>query len=77
MVKELEKAKIKQLVPDGPEIDVLFNPTEYRLSKSNQFAEVAIPGLTAPMLQFGHGNAQTLTMQLFFDTYDPQANYDP
>jgi nucleoid-associated protein YgaU len=73
MAKELEKAKIKQLAPDGPEIEVLFNPTEYRVSKSNQFAEVAIPGLSAPMLQFGHGNAQTLTMQLFFDTYDPVA----
>jgi hypothetical protein len=73
MVMELEKARIKQLVPDGPEIAVLFNPTEYRVSKSNQFAEVAIPGLGAPMLQFGHGNAQTLSMQLFFDTYDPQS----
>jgi nucleoid-associated protein YgaU len=70
---ELEKARIKQLVPDGPEIAVLFNPTEYRVSKSNKFAEVAVPGLGATMLQFGHGNAQTLAMQLFFDTYDPQS----
>lgn len=74
MEKKLEKAKITQIVPAGSDVDVLFNPTEYRLSKSNQFAEVAIPGLSAPMLQFGHGNAQTLTMQLFFDTYDPQSN---
>lgn len=74
MAKRLDKAKIIQLVPKGPEIEVLFNPTEYRLSKSNQFAEVAIPGLGAPMLQFGHGNAQTLSMQLFFDTYDPLAS---
>jgi len=73
MATELGKAKIKQLVPAGSEIEVLFNPTEYRVSKSNQFAEVAIPGLAAPLLQFGHGNAQTLSMQLFFDTYDPQA----
>ena len=74
MDKKLEKAKITQIVPAGSDVDVLFNPTEYRLSKSNQFAEVAIPGLSAPMLQFGHGNAQTLAMQLFFDTYDPQSN---
>jgi nucleoid-associated protein YgaU len=74
MAKRLDKAKIIQLVPKGPAIEVLFNPTEYRLSKSNQFAEVAIPGLGAPMLQFGHGNAQTLSMQLFFDTYDPLAS---
>lgn len=76
MATVLEKAKIKRLVPDGQEIEVLFNPTEYRVSKSNQFAEVAIPGLAAPMLQFGHGNAQTLSMQLFFDSYDPQASGD-
>ena len=69
----LEKARITQMIPAGPDIKVLFNPTEYRVSKSNQFAEVAIPGLGAPMLQFGHGNAQTLSMQLFFDTYDPQS----
>lgn len=74
MAKELQKAKIIQVMPEGSkdsDIAVLFNPTEYRVSKSNQFAEVAIPGLSAPMLQFGHGNAQTLSMQLFFDTYDP------
>ena len=54
----------------GDEIKVLFNPTEYRLSRGNQFAEVAIPGLEAPPLQFVRGNARTLSMQLFFDTYE-------
>lgn len=67
----LEKAAIKRYIPKGGEtIDVLFNPTEYRLAQSNQFAEVAIPGLAAPLLQFGRGNARTLSMQLFFDTYE-------
>jgi hypothetical protein len=73
MAEKLEKAKIQQLAPKGGSFDVLFNPKEYRLSKSNQFSEVAIPGLSAPILQFGRGNAQTLTMQLFFDTYDPSS----
>lgn len=72
MAQELVKAKIQSLVPNKPAFDVLFNPKEYRLSKSNQFAEVAIPGLSAPLLQFGRGEAQTLSMQLFFDTYDNQ-----
>lgn len=71
MAEKLEKAKIQQLVPKGGSFDILFNPKEYRLSKSNNFNEVAIPGLSAPILQFGRGNAQTLSMQLFFDTYDP------
>jgi nucleoid-associated protein YgaU len=70
----LEKATIQRYDPDtgelGSEIKVLFNPTEYRLSKSNQFAEVAIPGLEAPPIQFVRGAARALSMQLFFDTYE-------
>jgi nucleoid-associated protein YgaU len=63
---------ISQVIPKGGEFRVLFNPTEYRLNKTNQFNEVVIPGASAPLIQFGHGDAQTLTMQLFFDTYDPK-----
>ena len=70
MPAEVEKAKIKRMIPPGETFDVLFNPKEIRISKSNQFSEVAMPGLSAPLLQFGHGNAQTLSLQLFFDTYD-------
>jgi hypothetical protein len=66
---ELEKATITPM--GGGDIKVLFNPTQYQLSKANQFAEVAVPGLEAPPLQFVRGNARTLSMQLFFDTYDP------
>lgn len=72
---ELEKATIQRYnlqsnAPEGDPIEVLFNPSEYRLSASNQFAEVAIPGLGGPPLQFVKGNARTLSMQLFFDTYE-------
>lgn len=71
----LEKATIERHIPKkGEPIEVLFNPNEYRLTKSNQFAEVAIPGLAAPLLQFGRGNARTLSMQLFFDTYEKGAD---
>jgi nucleoid-associated protein YgaU len=66
----LEKATIEPHIGETGSIEVLFNPTEYRLSRSNQFAEVAIPGLAAPLLQFGRGNARTLSMRLFFDTYE-------
>ncbi len=72
---QLEKATIQRYnlqsnTPEGNPIEVLFNPNEYRLSASNQFAEVAIPGLGGPPLQFVKGNARTLSMQLFFDTYE-------
>jgi hypothetical protein len=71
----LEKATIqrynpKSYTPEGEPIEVLFNPTEYRLNVSNQFSQVDVPGLQAPRIQFGRGNASTLSMRLFFDTYE-------
>ena len=70
----LEKATIQRYDPDtralGEEIKVLFNPTDYRLARANQFAEIGIPGLEAPPIQFMRGAASTLAMQLFFDTYE-------
>jgi nucleoid-associated protein YgaU len=51
-------------------ITVLFNPTNYTIAKANQIAETGIPGLDAPILQYVHGNTRTLSMDLFFDTYE-------
>jgi hypothetical protein len=48
----------------------MFNPKELSIEKSNQFAEVNIPGLSSPLIQFVHGNGRTLTLDLFFDTYE-------
>lgn len=47
-----------------------YNPTELTLEKQVQFAEIAIPGLTAPLQQFVRGQAEVLTAELFFDTSD-------
>lgn len=70
MTQRFEHARIK---PEGqPEFEVLFNPNRYSLEKSNQIAEVGIPGLGSPILQFVRGNARTLSMELFFDTYEQQ-----
>lgn len=44
-----------------------FNPTEYGLEKSTSFAEIAIPGLEEPLLQFTHGNSQRLNLELLLD----------
>lgn len=49
-------------------IPVQFNPPEYKQEKSNQFAEVGIPGLEYTLLQFVKGNSKTVSMELFFDT---------
>jgi hypothetical protein len=68
---ELQKATIEKHIPPGETIEVLFNPAQYQLTRANQFAEVAVPGLGSPPLQFVRGSARTLSMELFFDTYDP------
>ncbi len=57
-------------VDTGQIVPVMFNPPEYQLQKTNQFAEIGIPGLDSSLLQFVRGSAQTLTMELFFDTSD-------
>ena len=52
----------------GPPIPVAFNPTEYTLNKSAQVAEIAIPGLDSPVLQFVRGQTESLSLDLFFDS---------
>lgn len=54
----------------GDRIAVQFNPTEYSVSRENSFAQAAVPGLSAPLLQFAHGNMRTLEMELILDTYE-------
>lgn len=51
-------------------VPCLFNPAELSVEKSNQFAEVNIPGLSSSLLQFVRGNSRTVSMDLFFDTYE-------
>src|SRR6478672_9797362 len=48
--------------------DVQFNPNEYTLTKGAQIAEIAIPGIDSPILQFIAGQNEKLTIDLFFDT---------
>jgi nucleoid-associated protein YgaU len=49
-------------------ITVQFNPPEYTIAKAAQIAEIAIPGIDAPILQFVRGQTRTLALELFFDT---------
>jgi LysM repeat protein len=59
------------ITPEGEaDISVLFNPTQYSLDMGASFSEIAVPGLAAPILQFVRGNSRTLSMDLFFDTYE-------
>lgn len=77
---DLQKAEIQIIDADKLAIDdsrglfkqfsVQFNPTEYTLSKGAQIAEIAIPGLDSPLLQFVAGQNEKLTLDLFFDSTD-------
>ena len=55
-------------------IPLRFNPTDYKLSKSNTFAEITIPGLETPPLQYVRGGSETLTVQALVDTSDTLDN---
>jgi hypothetical protein len=56
--------------------EVIFNPAEYSLEKANQFASTPLPGLSNPILSFVNGDADTLTMELFFDTFTNKGGAD-
>jgi nucleoid-associated protein YgaU len=54
----------------GTRLYAQFNPTELRFQKQAQIAEVAIPGLDSPLLQFVRLQDERITLELFFDTTD-------
>lgn len=70
---KLKKAYILAHDQNGNEInapiEVLFNPEQYSIDKTNQFASIAIPGTDSPVIQFVRGEAETLTLDVLFDTY--------
>ena len=64
----LEKATLTNTVT-GRRVAVQFNPEEYTLDRETTFAQLAVPGLSAPVVQFVNGNARVLSMDLLFDTW--------
>ena len=52
----------------GDPIEVEYAPAEMAFTKAMQFADVAIPGLELPLVQFVRGDAETLSLELFFDS---------
>jgi hypothetical protein len=60
----LNRTAVKETIP------VKFNPTEYTLDKSLNYGDQSLLGLTSPITQFVSGSAETLSLELFFDTYE-------
>jgi LysM repeat protein len=57
------------IIPErGATITAMFNPERYTVSKSLQLAEIGIPGLDSPVVQYVRGQNEKISMELFFDT---------
>jgi nucleoid-associated protein YgaU len=55
-------------VEDGGQIECLFNPKDYSISRQNQWQSTPVVGKDIPPeTQFGGGNAQKLSLDLIFD----------
>lgn len=74
--REFAEAELRIVEPteDKAKIPLHFNPSEYKLKKENTFAEVPIPGLESPPLQYVRGGARVLTMDVLVDTSDDLSN---
>lgn len=71
-VTALAKARFQRLATpsdtQGRALDVQYNPAELTFTKAAQVAEIPIPGLDTPLLQYVRGQAETLSVELFFDS---------
>jgi nucleoid-associated protein YgaU len=68
-MEQLETAMLVATWNDEMEfINVQYNPTEFTFTKGAQVAEINIPGLDTPLVQWVRGQAETLTVDLFFDS---------
>jgi nucleoid-associated protein YgaU len=63
-------AKLKIEPETGDSVEALFNPEEISLDKSVTWQTQEAAERDVPELQFKNGQARTLNLDLFFDTYD-------
>ncbi|MUV89626.1 LysM peptidoglycan-binding domain-containing protein [Halapricum sp. CBA1109] len=54
----------------GTSVECAFNPSAYRMEKTATYDDLTAAGTGAPLTQFVDGGAETLSMELFFDTTD-------
>jgi hypothetical protein len=65
------RAQLQIVRPADPNpIPLCFNPTEYQVSKANTFAEIPIPGLETPLIQYVRGDSEKLSLEALVDTSD-------
>jgi len=71
----LEKATIRIVngSDEGTRLECAFNPNAYTVDTSVNYGKRGTAGSDASVAQFVNGNAETLSMELFFDTTDDDA----
>ncbi len=65
---DLAPAIIENMVTHD-QVYCMFNPNEYTLSKQNEYSPNKVKGKNLPKIKFSQGGAETLKLQLFFDTF--------
>lgn len=65
----LTRATITNL-GNNSQFEVLFNPNEYTIAKSNSWQARPVVGRNVPRLDFTGGGSRTLTLELFLDVMD-------
>jgi nucleoid-associated protein YgaU len=74
VLSKLKAARIMEVdekgyyVSDGLIVHCMFNPYEYSISKSNSFEEKSAANQDSPTAELSQSGAQTLKLNLFFDT---------
>ena len=67
--QNFQKAKIREV--DGSlEVPCMFNPYEYKVSKSNSYSEKSQNDADTPKMEFKSAGSQSLTLSLIFDSYE-------
>ncbi|HEX2572311.1 MAG TPA: LysM peptidoglycan-binding domain-containing protein [Polyangia bacterium] len=65
----LQRATLTNVSARTPwSIEVMFNPTEYSITRGANYADQPVPGLSMPILQFLRGETQELEIELFLDS---------
>lgn len=57
-------------IVDSVGIPCVFNPTDFTVQRSVNYAQHKIPGRDRPVLQFVSGEAEVMSFSLLFDTYN-------
>lgn len=55
---------------EGEPVEVMFNPTEYSVTTNMSYADINVPGLRMPLLQFVRGQSRVMSVELFLDHSD-------